>query len=39
MIEKIIPQEQIDKSEHRESSRLRNQPRKTTKHSSHNLKF
>ena len=28
MIEKIIPQEQIDKSEHRESSRLRNQPRK-----------
>ena len=31
MIEKIIPQEQIDKSEHRESSRLRNQPRKNYK--------
>ena len=29
MTEQIIPQEQIDKSEHRESSRLRNQPRKT----------
>ena len=28
MTEKIIPQEKIDKSEHRESSRLRNQPRK-----------
>ena len=28
MIEKIIPQEQVEKSEHRESSRLRNQPRK-----------
>ena len=28
MTEKIIPQEQVDKSEHRESSRLRNQPRK-----------
>ena len=25
MTEQIIPQEQIDKSEHRESSRLRNQ--------------
>ena len=31
MIEKIISQEQIDKSEHRESSRLRNQPRKNYK--------
>ena len=31
MIEKVIPQEQIDKSEHRESSRLRNQPRKNYK--------
>ena len=28
MIEKILPQEQVQKSEHRESSRLRNQPRK-----------
>ena len=28
MTEKIIPQEQFEKSEHRESSRLRNQPRK-----------
>ena len=27
MTEKIIPQEQVEKSEHRESSRLRNQPR------------
>ena len=31
LTEKIIPQEQIDKSEHRESSRLRNQPRKNYK--------
>ena len=31
MIEKILPQEQIEKSEHRESSRLRNQPRKNYK--------
>ena len=31
MTEQIIPQEQIDKSEHRESSRLRNQPRKNYK--------
>ena len=31
MTEKIIPQEQIDKSEHRESSRLRNEPRKNYK--------
>ena len=38
MIEKILPQEQVEKSEHRESS-LGNQPQKTTKHSSHNLKF
>ena len=31
MIEKILPQEQIENSEHRESSRLRNQPRKNYK--------
>ena len=31
IIEKIIPQEQVEKSEHRESSRLRNQPRKNYK--------
>ena len=31
MIEKIIAQEQVEKSEHRESSRLRNQPRKNYK--------
>ena len=31
MIEKILPQEQKDKSTHRESSRLRNQPRKNYK--------
>ena len=31
MTEKIIPQEQFEKSEHRESSRLRNQPRKNYK--------
>ena len=31
MIEKIIPQGQVEKSEHRESSRLRNQPRKNYK--------
>ena len=31
MIEKILPQEQIEKSEHSESSRLRNQPRKNYK--------
>ena len=31
MIEKIIPREQVEKSEHRESSRLRNQPRKNYK--------
>ena len=31
MIEKIIPQEQVEKSEHRDSSRLRNQPRKNYK--------
>ena len=28
MIEKILPQDQKEKSEHRKSSRLRNQPRK-----------
>ena len=39
MTEQIIPQEQIDKSEHRESSRLRNQPRKIINYSSHNLKY
>ena len=33
MVEKILPQEQVEKSEHRESSRLRNQP------SSHNRKY
>ena len=31
MIEKILPQEQIEKSEHRVSSRLRNQPHKIYK--------
>ena len=31
MIEKILPQEQVEKSEHRESSRHRNQPRKNYK--------
>ena len=32
MIEKkILPQKQVKKSEHRESSRLRNQPRKNYK--------
>ena len=31
MIEKILPQEQVEKSEHRESSRLRNQTRKNYK--------
>ena len=31
MIEKIIPQEQVEKSKYRESSRLRNQPRKNYK--------
>ena len=31
MIEKFLPQEQVEKSEHRESSRLRNQPRKNYK--------
>ena len=31
MIEKILPKEQVEKSEHRESSRLRNQPRKNYK--------
>ena len=39
MIEKILPQEQVEKSDHGESSGPRNQPRKTTKHSSHNLKY
>ena len=31
MIEKILPKEQVEKSEHRESSRLRNQPFKNYK--------
>ena len=31
MIEKTLPQEEIEKSEPRESSRLRNQPRKNYK--------
>ena len=31
MIEKILPQEQVEKSKHRELSRLRNQPRKNYK--------
>ena len=31
MIEKNLPQERIEKSEHRELSRLRNQPRKNHK--------
>ena len=31
MIEKILPQEQKEKSTRRESSRLRNQPRKNYK--------
>ena len=31
MIEKILPQELVEKSEHRESSRLGNQPRKNYK--------
>ena len=31
MIEKILSQEQVEKSEHRESSRLKNQPRKNYK--------
>ena len=31
MIEKVLPQEQIEKSEHKFLSRLRNQPRKNYK--------
>ena len=31
MIEKTLPQKQVEKSEYRESSRLRNQPRKNYK--------
>ena len=31
MIEKILQQEQVEKSKHRESSRLRNQPRQNYK--------
>ena len=39
MIEKILPQEQVEKSEHRESSDLEINHVKTTKHSTHNLKY
>ena len=41
MIEKILPQEQVEKSKHRESSRhdLEINHVKITKHSSHNLKY
>ena len=39
MTEKITPQEQQQKFEHRNSSRLRSQPRKIKKHSSHNLQY
>ena len=40
MTEKSLPQDQKQKSKHRESSRLRSQPRKNyTKHSSHNLEY
>ena len=39
MTEKILPQDQNEKSEHRESSRLRIRPRKTIKLSFHNLKY
>ena len=31
MTEQIIPQEEIDKSEHRKTTKLRNQPRKNYK--------
>ena len=39
MTKQIIPQEQIDKSEHRTSTRLRNQPRKNYKIFIPNLKY
>ena len=39
MTEQIITQEQIDKSEHRKSTRLRNQPRKDYKIFIPNLKY
>ena len=39
MTEKILPQDQNEKSEHRNLSRLRSQPKKTTKLSFHNLKY
>ena len=39
MTEQIIPQEQIDKSEHRESSRLKINHVKIINYSSHNLKY
>ena len=39
MTEQIIPQEQIDKSENRKTTRLRNQPRKNYKIFIPNLKF
>ena len=39
MTEKILPQDQQQKFEHINSSRLRSQPQKIIKHSSHNLKY
>ena len=39
MTEQIIPQEQIDKSENRKTTRLRNNHVKTIKYSSPNLKI
>ena len=36
---KVLPQKQVEKSEHKESSRLRNQPRKNYKTFTHNLKY
>ena len=39
MTEQIIPQEEIDKSEHRKTTRLRNQPRKNYKMFIPNLKY
>ena len=39
MTDKILPQDQNEISEHRESSRLRSQPKKTIKLLFHNLKY
>ena len=39
MTEKNLPQDEEQKSEHKELSRLRSQTRTTTRHSSHNLKY